>query len=595
MFGSFARRMLFVVLMALPPLAIVFPVAAAATPCADLAISNFSISPSSPIAGQAAQISITVTNQGTCSTNTSFVVQWKQSQFSATGPSTSVGPLAAGASATANLTYTFASAGNYLTLVNVDTNHAIPETNEVNNLAIYSVTVQKATTDLVVLALNINPNPAAQGLNTNATVVVYNNGNTAAGPFQVAWRPTLSTPPLTQSVAGLAAGAGLPLFFTYNYPDLGNFTSSATVDATHLVAETNEFNNTLTEPVTVEPALSDLTISNIAFSPASPIAGQNVQVTVTVTNNGFVSTGANFAVQWKPSPLSLGLAQQIGPLAAGASTNVVFNYIYPNAGTFTSTATADVNNVITELDETNNSLDAPVTVQGANVDLTITNVVVTPGTPTQGQTATVDVYISNLGNDAAGPFVVSWNPDANGLIVPGVGTLTQQVNSLGAGASAVVTFTFQYPQAGAFHTVANVDAFNTISETNETNNLFIKDITVNPGNIDLIITQFDISPASPKRFQQVTATITVKNNGALATGFFKVQWKLSSTDTSGPSTWIAGLNPGESKTVTLKGIYFTPGTFTTQAIVDSTNLVPEPGGGESNNVWNKTIVVQPTT
>ncbi len=593
MFGSIARRLLFVILMALPPVAIVFPVAAAATPCADLAITGFSISPTTPIAGQPATISVTVQNQGSCSTNTSFVVQWKQGLFAATGPSASVGPLGVGASGTANLPFTFPYAGNFLTLVNVDTNNAVPETNEVNNLAIYSVSVTSGTIDLSVIGFTINPNPAGQGLNTAASITINNSGNTTSGPFQVAWRPTLTTSPLTQSVASLAPNTPMTLNFNYNYPNLGNFTSQATVDATGIVFETNEFNNSSYSPITVEPALSDLQVTGVAFSPSSPVAGQNVHVSVTVANTGHVSTGANYAIQWTPGPFLLPLSQQVGPLAAGNSTTVGFDYVYQFPGTYNSTATADSNGVIPEVHEDNNSTSAPITVQGANVDLTITNVTVS-ASPTQGQTTTVQVYISNLGNESAGPFVVSWNPDAYGLITPGPGTLTQQVNSLGANSSTVVTFTFQYPQAGAFHTVAEVDAFNSIFETNETNNQYLKDFSVAPGSIDLIVTQFDLSPTSPKRFDLVTATITVKNNGSLPCGWFQVQWKLASTDISGPSAWIAGLNPGETKTITMTGIYWIPGTFTTQAIVDSSNLVPEPGA-EGNNTWNKTIVVQPLT
>ena len=137
-------------LLALAPLAVVSSVSAAPTPCADLAITGFSTSPATPIEGHLTTISITVKNQGTCSTNTDFVVQWKQTQFAATGPSTTLGPLVPGASATANLTYTFPKDGNFLSLVNVDTYKAVSETNEVNNLAIKSVSVIPATTDLQI-------------------------------------------------------------------------------------------------------------------------------------------------------------------------------------------------------------------------------------------------------------------------------------------------------------------------------------------------------------------------------------------------------------------------------------------------------------
>ena len=178
---------------------------------------------------------------------------------------------------------------------------------------------------------------------------------------------------------------------------------------------------------------------------------------------------------------------------------VLFQYVYEFGGTFGTTATADSNDVITELLENNNERSEDITVLPGLSDLTTTNVTVSPGSPDQGENATVTVAISNLGNEAAGPFVVSWNPDANGIIVPSVGTLTQQVDSLGAFSSTNVVFNFTYPLAGPFHTIAEVDAFDVINETNETNNLFIRDIVVDDDNIDLDITGFSISPSPVDR------------------------------------------------------------------------------------------------
>jgi subtilase family serine protease len=567
-------------------------VSAAPTPCSDLAITGFSTSPSSPIEGHLTTINITVKNQGSCSTFTDFVVQWKQTQFALTGPSTTVGPLAPGASTTASLTYTFPFSGNFLSLVSIDTYNSVSETNEINNLAIKSISVVRATTDLQITGFFVDPNPPVQGELAAGYVQVHNEGNTDAGQFQVAWQPTTSTPALTTTVSGLAAGDTTlvgPIY--YNYPSAGFFFSKATVDSTGLIFETNEFNNTSYIGVTVVPALPDLQVTDISFSPASPVAGNNVHVSVTVTNAGYAPTGANFAVSWKPGPFSPTQSQQVGALATGASTVVGFDYVYQFGGVYNTTATADSNNSITELFELNNSDDATLVVQGATADLTITNVTVSPSSPSQGDTTTVTVAIKNQGNDAAGPFVVSWNPDADGLIVPSVGTQTKQVNSLGAGASTNVVFTFVYPQAGNFHTTAEVDAFNTVAETNETNNLFLKDFSVGSDNLDLTVTSFTLSPSNPDRFGTVTATITVKNVGDLPVSWFPVQWLLSTTDTSGPGTWIAGLNPGESKTITLKGIYWYSGTFTTRVTVDSTDIIDETN--EGNNSSSKSITVNP--
>ena len=588
-------------LVALPSLGgAVSPVSAAPTPCADLAISNFSVNGGvNPIAGQPTTINFTVSNNGSCSTNTSFVVQWKQTLTSLTGPSATVLKINAGNSRNVSLPYTFPKAGNFLTLVQVDTGKAISETNEVNNLAIYSVTVDKAQADLVVTDVTItttppgNPLVVGQGLLANAAVTIQNNGNVAIPDnFQVAWQPTVATPALTQNVSGLGANASTTINFTYNYPDIGSFYSKATVDSTHLISETNEFNNSDTVPVQVLPALSDLTVTGIDFSPLSPVAGQNVHVTVHYANIGFVTTGQNSTVSWKPGTLISPLSAQIGPVAAAGTGTIGFDYTYALGGSYNTTATVDSNAAITELDEGNNNGYAPIDVASANVDLTINSITVSPSSPTQGVNTTVTINISNLGNDAAGPFVVSWNPDANGISVPGLSTLTQQVNSLGANSSMNVVFNnFSWPTAESFHTVAEVDAFNVIHETNETNNEAIKDVTVSPGDIDLRIRNVDVSfsPSPSPQYGKVTATITVKNIGSLPVSWFQVQWLLVSTNTSGPSKWIPGLNPGESITFTLTGYYFHAGVFSSTVTADPMHLIPETD--ETNNTGTKSITI----
>ena len=334
-------------------------------------------------------------------TNTSFIVQWKQSESSPTGPSASVGPLAAGASTIVHLDYIFLKSGYFLSIVNVDTDRTIAETNEDNNLAIYVVQVEAANVDLIITNFYVTPVnggsgplPVAQGQNAYAYITVENTGNTDAGPFQVSWTPTFKAPALTANVAGgLAAGSSTTVELAFNYPDLGKFFTKAMVDSSRLIRETNEFNNTDYEQVEVVPALADLSATNITFSPASPLEGENVHVTVTVENNGFVSTGQNFVVSWQPKSTGPALSQVVAPLAAGASTDVAFDYTYTKAGMFDTTATADSTNVITELDENNNVFTAPITIGDAAADLTITNVAFVPASPNQGDSTTINVTI----------------------------------------------------------------------------------------------------------------------------------------------------------------------------------------------------------
>jgi len=567
---------------------------AAPTPCTDLSITGFTVDPPFPIAGTTANVKITVTNSG-CSTE-AFVVQWKSDRFAQTGPSQQVQGLGGEASTTLTFPFAFPKDGNFLTLVNIDTDNTVGETNEVNNLEILPVTVLPATVDLTITSFKVddaaNPgeNPV-RGRPARATIVVKNLGNTAADEFIVQWKPSPLAQPLTKQVNNLAPGASTTVTLDFSYVAQGTMNSTARVDKTGLIKETNETNNSASTQVIVEPPLPDLVITNLVANPAPAVQGSPTNVKVTVKNIGNDPAGA-FRVEWKPNPLTAPLAQQVNSLAVGASTDVSFDYTYQFPGSMKSTASVDTQNRVAEVNEDNNDFQYQILVGQATVDLVITSTTIAPGTPTQGETAQVNIVVKNQGNTRAEQFVVSWNPDTTGLIVPSVTTLTKQVEGLNPGQSTTVNFPFSYQQFGNFRTLASVDAFNNVMDTNEANNLDILNLTVNPAPIDLIITSFSLNPASPVRASDVTATITVKNNGPFPANNTAVQWKLHDDDNGGPLSFINGLNPGESRTVTLQSAYFGAGTFTTLAIVDPFNTVVEPGAGESNNTKSLSVTVQ---
>ena len=194
----------------------------------------------------------------------------------------------------------------------------------------------------------------------------------------------------------------------------------------------------------------------------------------------------DFQVQWKPSALALALTQQVnGPLAVNATTVVTFDYTYATGGTFNGTVTVDSANRVREVSETNNTLTLPVTVNASDIDLTITNFSYTPANPVQGENTQFSVTIQNLGNTPATNFELSVNPDAFQISSVSLSTQTVQIDSLAGGASQVVTFDFQYPEANNFRAIAEVDTFHNILETNEANNKALADLVVSPGSVDL--------------------------------------------------------------------------------------------------------------
>lgn len=276
-------------------------------------------------------------------------------------------------------------------------------------------------------------------------------------------------------------------------------------------------------------------------------------------------------------------SQQVNGLAVGGRTTLTFSNVYKFPGSYNGTITVDSTHVVKEVDETDNTAATDFVIPKATVDLTITGMSITPEeeqfgdrlkpayqamTVTQGVPNVVTVTVRNLGNSPSASFVTSWNADTRGIIVPGKQTLTQETGPLGPDESRQLTFNFTYPTAGHFRTLADVDAFKTVKETNEANNERILNVTVNPAKIELFFTTpIEFSPSDPVVGEEATASFTIRNYGPIATGSFAVQF-ISKKGAIKATQFIGGLNVGEEHTYTFPVKYTAAGSYTATAIID---------------------------
>jgi subtilase family serine protease len=572
-------------------------------PCADLEITNITVSPTNPVQGQPANISITVKNDGSCFAN-GFVTQFRTSLSSKTGPSASIAGLNAGESQTLNLPFVFNEAGNFEAVVEVDTGNAVPETNEENNLEIKSITVLPPGVNLVATGFRVEPvepdptDSVVQGRLARATINYTNTGTKPAGPFIVQWTPFALGKPLTKSVPGLAPGESGSVSMEYTFPFAATVKGTAFVDSTNAVAETDENDNTLTLSTEVQPPLPNLRVAGEGIDIHPAPAGSTSSLDVTVQNNGNENAGP-FVVEWKPGPLLPAQAQQVNGLAEGAETTVTFDNVFNRAGTFNGTVTLDSTHVVSEVNENDNTAPTTFVIPAATIDLTITNTSIQEenecgrecdlrgnplthpaltlgplsGTVTQEVPSTVFVTVKNIGNSPSGSFVTSWNPSALSIIVPGKQTLTQEVSSLGPDESRTLEFPFTYPKTGHFRSVAFADAFNTVKETNESNNQQVLNVTVLPAHIALFFSSpIEVSPGNPVVGEPATERFSVVNDGPIATGSFAVQL-IPQSGGAKKTMFLPGLNVGEETTVEYPVTYFKKGTVTATAIIDPFNQV----------------------
>ncbi|MGW4799618.1 CARDB domain-containing protein, partial [Nonomuraea sp. NPDC004297] len=148
---------------------------------------------------------------------------------------------------------------------------------------------------------------------------------------------------------------------------------SAKVDEDNKVIEQNESNNAYTAPtslVVAEAPGPDLQVLAVTASPPNPAPGARVTFTVAVKNRGTTSTGVTTVTRVAVGGTTLNT--DTPAIAAGATANVAMTggWTATNGGA-TITATADATDVVTETDESNNTLTLGIAVgRGASVPYT---------------------------------------------------------------------------------------------------------------------------------------------------------------------------------------------------------------------------------
>ncbi len=155
--------------------------------------------------------------------------------------------------------------GNSPTEFTVDVEEEIQESNEENNFASPTLTVtqvvedsggeiQAALPDLVINSVAFTPDPAIQGQEFAALVLISNNGDALAGIFTVRlhFHPNTEIPDCNWDVDTLGAGGSIRLDCTrFTNADPKGYRTDLTVDVEGEIQETEEGNNASNQPLTV--------------------------------------------------------------------------------------------------------------------------------------------------------------------------------------------------------------------------------------------------------------------------------------------------------------------------------------------------------
>jgi hypothetical protein len=206
-------------------------------------------------------------------------------------------------------------------------------------------------------------------------------------------------------------------------------------------------------------------------------------------------------------------------------------------------------------------------------DLKISALGVVPADPSQtqliaGQPAEVVILVENTGSCAADGFVTQFKLSPTGPTVA-----AQALTGLNAGEFQFLVLDYNFPTAGNFNVVADVNPAHEVPETNYLNDIADESITVVPAKSSFAITSYTITPNPPDPTDAVVegrpalATITVENTGNVAAGPAEVQWTPLKSGKPLSVALASGLLPGESETVELEFTYTKTGPVSAKAVV----------------------------
>jgi hypothetical protein len=229
--------------------------------------------------------------------------------------------------------------------------------------------------DLVLKNLNAPVN----GTTVKYTFEACNQGKAPAGPFPVDLTYDSPTPPQLQqagdqakTVAGLAAGACIPMTFQRTKTPDGSYSSWVQLDGAGVVPESDEQNN-VAGPVSVTvkaPPKPDLIIKQFDVQ----LSGSDIVYTAEVCNVGTVQSflfrlEIYYTRLLAPSAFMIGDVNKLFLLGLGAGACKTVTHTYKNApvGLYNSWAQVDALNTVAESDESNNVAGPKlVTVQAAS-------------------------------------------------------------------------------------------------------------------------------------------------------------------------------------------------------------------------------------
>ncbi|MEJ1932727.1 CARDB domain-containing protein, partial [Nostoc sp. NIES-2111] len=512
--------------------------------------------PSSVVVGNSFQLSYQVQNTGSASAGYSYTDFYLSPDLNIDSTDTYlgydyVGGIAAGSYSQESATLTIGSnirPGNYYLIYYMDGDGNVVESNESNNgfgIA-FSVTQPDLTAQNAIV-----PSSATIGNSVQISYQVKNQGTATAGAsntkFYLSQDLNISSndfylgfDPVSSILAGNTTQESLTFTVGSNVTP-GNYYLIYYVDGDGNVSESNENNNAFGNLITINSAGSpDLLIQN-PLSPTSGSLGSTIQLSYGVKNQGVGSAAASTTKfylskdgTFSSDDVLLG-SDAVNNLAAGASSSETVSLLIANSilpGNYQLLFRADADGNLAESSETNNVVAKAIIINQA--DLIIQNVSA-PSVVDPGSLITVNYQLANQGAASASTSTTKFYLSNDTTLSSDDTLLASDPNYFFSGLSAGTYSSESYylslssnTNFGNYYLLLQADANNDIAESNESNNVTAKAITI--AAPDLLI-QNPSAPTSANIGTTISLSYQLKNQGNGNAGFHFTNFYISQDQT----------------------------------------------------------------
>lgn len=493
----------------------------------DLAIStsDIAVTPSVPTVGESITITATFSNIGLeAATN----VTVRLLDNGATVGDQTIAAIAP--SGTGQATFAIAPltpVGEHILTITVDPLNTIEENSRTNNSATSRIWA-KALADLVVQPEYLTISPAYPKPTDSITLTfqIANMGESTASNVAADLYdgdPANGGVKLGSAVVSSITAGGLGSgTITFTLATVGSHTLYLIADPLHAITETSVTNNSAQKVVTVNATggsgFIDLTIpmSSLRITPQRPHTGDTVAVSILAVNLGTEVASADVEL-FDGNPVGgTQLNKTTVTLNAGESRTLTVPWQIPS-GMHTLNAYIDRANAVIERDETNNSQTLTVMADMVDIEVSASDISITPEHPMDGDPATVTAIIQNRGIANTGAFNVNLyngDPDSGGTLLQ-----TFDITNLAGDSTQTISYPFTAAK-GTYRFYVVCDPDNKVAEFSEDNNLAIRSLLVKTSaeakGPDLVPLEFDVSGTTtdPQSLRiSGTAKVKFQNKG----------------------------------------------------------------------------------